>query len=151
MKESKLLIPPPVYFFISLFAVILLGMYADSFNLILSPFNLIGILIFILGFLFGGSAAMLFKKNKTTLNPNQASSKLVISGPFKFSRNPMYLGMFLMLLGISIYFGNLGSILISIIFFLMIKIVVITFEEKKMSEKFGSQFDNYKLKVRRWI
>lgn len=150
MAKERLKIIPPVYLLIAVIAIVL----ARYFKLLQSfgyPYTTIGIPIFLLGLLFGGSAFLTFRVKKTALNPNDKSSKLVVSGPFKLSRNPMYVGMFLMLLGISIFLGNLAGMLISMVFALVINQIVIPFEERDMEKTFGKQFIEYKSKVRRWI
>ena len=92
-------------------------------------------------------------KNQTTinpLNPYQASF-LVNSGIFGFTRNPMYLGMLLILMSISFKFNILGGILICILFKIYITRFQIMPEEEAMEKIFGKDFVEYKKKVRRWI
>ena len=99
-------------------------------------------------------AAMLsFKKQKTTVNPLQPerASSLVISGVFKYSRNPMYLGLSLILLSAAIQFNFVGGTLIVLMFIAFITKFQIIPEEIAMEKLFGEEFVQYKKKTRKWI
>ena len=109
-------------------------------------------------FLISGSSIILisfqtFKKEKTTINPIkiEKASSLVTSGIFKYSRNPMYLGMVLILISIAIKFNFYGGILVIGIFVYFITIFQILPEEKAMQKLFGEDFIKYKIKTRRWF
>ena len=98
-------------------------------------------------------AVKAFNRQKTTVNPlepRQASS-LVSSGIFKYSRNPMYLGMLIVLLSISFKFNLVGGIVISLFFYLFITRFQILPEEEAMNELFGDEFIEYSKRTRRWI
>ena len=115
--------------------------------------NGISLFLLILGLIIFISAVRSFRKQKTTVNPlkpKQASS-LVTSGIFRFSRNPMYLGMIIILLSISFKFNLLGGIIISLSFFIFITKFQILPEEEAMYELFGDKFIQYSNTTRRWI
>ena len=97
-----------------------------------------------------GKARDLFKKHNTKL-AIETSSSLVTEGPYSKTRNPMYIGMFLLLLGIAVCFANLLSMLTPLGFILAIHLIFIPKEEKLMHEAFGNQYLEYKGKVKRWI
>ena len=116
-------------------------------EIIFGSFMIISGLIIIL------SAIILFKKYQTTvspLNPSNAT-KLITDGIYKFSRNPMYLGLLLMLLGISIILNLTGGIFLIPLFILYINLFQIIPEENAMVDLFKDEFLEYKKKVRRWI
>ncbi len=144
-------IPPPIVTFICGMAIFFSKSFFNQFynynNNLISLFLLIfGLGVFIL-------AVRAFSRQKTTVNPlepRQASS-LVVSGIFKFSRNPMYLGMFIVLLSISFKFNLVGGIVISLFFYLFITKFQIVPEEEAMNELFGDEFIEYSNKTRRWI
>ena len=94
-----------------------------------------------------------FKKEKTTINPIniEKASSLVTGGIFKYSRNPMYLGMLLILISIAISFNFYGGMLIVGLFIYFITYFQILPEEKAMLKLFGDDFINYKNKTRRWL
>lgn len=146
---KKLLIPP-VFFAISLAAITACYFLFYGLNVIPFPFNLLGILFTFAGFVLAGKVHDLFNKHKTTLGMDK-SDHLIDEGIFKRTRNPMYIGMFLFLFGISFCMGNLISIGLSILFIIFIAIVIIPSEEKLLTETFGKQYLDYKEKTRRWI
>ena len=99
------------------------------------------------------SAITLFKKYQTTitpLNPSNAT-KLITDGIYKFSRNPMYLGLLLVLLGISIILNPTGGFILIPLFILYLNLFQIIPEENAMVDLFKDEFLEYKKNVRRWI
>ena len=92
-----------------------------------------------------------FKKEKTTIDPNVLPIKFITDGPFRFTRNPAYLGMVLTFIGTSILLGSITTFIIPIIFIILTDRTVILTEEKNLEKKFGKKYLNYKKKVRRWI
>ena len=144
-------IPPPIVTFICGISIYFSKSFFNQFlnfsNNAISLFLLIcGLIVFI-------SAVRSFREQKTTVNPlkpKQASS-LVTSGIFRFSRNPMYLGMLIILLSISFKFNLLGGIIISLLFFIFITKFQIYSEEEAMNELFGDKFTQYSNTTRRWI
>ena len=144
-------IPPPIVTLICGISIY----YSKSFFNQFFDFSNNGISLFllILGLIVFITAVRSFRKQKTTVNPlkpKQASS-LVTSGIFRFSRNPMYLGMLIILLSISFKFNLLGGIIISLSFFMFITKFQIYPEEEAMNELFGDKFTQYSNTTRRWI
>ena len=115
--------------------------------------NIISLFLLILGFIVFALAVKSFNRQKTTINPLQPrkASSLVVSGIFKFSRNPMYLGMLIILLSISFKFNLIGGLTISLFFYMFITKFQILPEEEAMNDLFGDEFINYSKKTRRWI
>ena len=146
--ETK--IPPPIVTLIFIFLI--------SFsNRLIEPFSFdnqvpIGIVIIICGLSVLISAARVFKQLETTINPMQPAqaSKLAIIGPFKYTRNPMYLGMSIMLVGFGLIFGAKLTVCLVVLFILYITIFQIIPEERAMQEKF-TDWKDYCSKVRRWL
>jgi protein-S-isoprenylcysteine O-methyltransferase Ste14 len=97
-----------------------------------------------------GKSRDLFKKHQTTLDFDK-SSYLITEGVFSKTRNPMYIGMFLLLLGLGVCFLNIFSVLTAFVFLLLMQLVFIPREEKLMAEAFGKQYREYKSQVRRWV
>lgn len=146
---KKLLIPP-VCVFICLVLISCFYFVLPRYNLIPLPVNLAGILIAFWGFMIMGKARDLFRKHQTTLAIGR-SSFLITEGIFSKTRNPMYIGMFLLLFGTGICFRNIFSIFTAIGFILIMRFVFIPEEERLMYESFGPAYMEYKKKVRRWI
>ena len=99
------------------------------------------------------SAIILFKKYKTTITPLKPSkaTKLIVNGVYKFSRNPMYLGLLLVLIGVSIMLNLIGGIFFIPLFILYLNYFQIIPEENAMIQLFKGEFLKYKRNVRRWI
>tara|TARA_Y100001970_G_scaffold125320_2_gene155075 strand:- start:3576 stop:4022 length:447 start_codon:yes stop_codon:yes gene_type:complete len=144
-------IPPPIVTFI---CGIVIYFSKSFFNEFFSYSNdAISLFLLILGLVVFISAVKSFRKQKTTVNPlepRQASS-LVTSGIFKLSRNPMYLGMLIILLAVSFKFNLIGGMLTSLFFYIFITRFQILPEEAAMNELFGNEFIVYSNKTRRWI
>jgi protein-S-isoprenylcysteine O-methyltransferase Ste14 len=122
----------------------------QEYNYIPFPLNLSGILVSFLGLVIMGITQNLFRKYKTTLKYKK-SSHLITDGIFSKTRNPMYIGMFLLLLGIGICLMNLFSVLTSFGFIILIQLFCIPIEEKMMTDAFGQDYLDYKSNVRRWM
>jgi len=147
----KTKIPPPI---VTILFAIMIFYFSDNFAYIDLPFKIYISLFFIsLGFIVTFSSARNFKKKDTTVNPMKPNetSKLVTDGFFKITRNPMYLGMLLFLLGLSIYNGLIVGLIFLPLFVGYITYFQIIPEENAMLELFGEEFTVYMKKVRRWI
>lgn len=144
-------IPPPIVTFICGIAIYLSKTFFNQFFNYNN--NTISLFLLILGLLVFISAVKSFRKHKTTVNPLEPrkASSLVTTGIFKFSRNPMYLGMLIILLSISFRFNLIGGIIISLFFYFFITKFQIIPEEVAMNELFGNEFVDYEKKTRRWI
>ncbi len=93
----------------------------------------------------------LFKKRNVALCPTARATILINQGPYRFTRNPMYLGMMLMLAGLALSVGTPPFYLSAIAFFMIINFVFCPYEESKLTNAFGSDYIRYMSKVRRWI
>ena len=112
----------------------------------------LGIVAILAGFALAFSAATLFRRRGTAIKPTSETNKLlVIDGPYRFTRNPMYLGLTVFTLGIALCVGSLPMFAVPIMLFLTATFVHIPFEEAKMRRQFGATFDSYTQRVRRWI
>lgn len=97
-------------------------------------------------------AVVLFRRAGTELNPTSpANHSLVVAGPFRFTRNPMYLGLVVLTLGIALWVGSWPMFAAPIAVFATANWVHIPFEEAKMRRQFGASFDDYTRRVRRWM
>lgn len=98
-------------------------------------------------------AVMSFVRHKTTVNPQSPSdaTSLVTSGVFNISRNPMYVGMLLLLLAFALWLGEVSALFAAVIFFISIDQFQIRSEEQSLREKFGEAFTEYAKRVPRWL
>jgi protein-S-isoprenylcysteine O-methyltransferase Ste14 len=115
------------------------------------PYSYLGIAVMLLSLALMIWTAKVFREKETGFQLHGGSSTLVTSGPFQFTRNPMYLGMLIWLVGLAILLGSLIAFLFPILFFLLANFFVIPPEEKRLEQLFGAQFAEYKQHVRRWL
>ena len=87
----------------------------------------------------------------TTVRPDRAASTLVIAGPYKISRNPMYLGLALVYLGIAIAGQSVSALILLPVVLAIIQRRAIEPEEAFLEQRFGANYINYAAKVRRWL
>ena len=144
-------IPPPIV--TATFGLIIY--FSKSFSPVYSfeNSNMISVIFLLFGLGIFSAAVQSFKKHKTTINPlsPDKASSLVNSGIFSYSRNPMYLGMLLILLAVSFKFNISGGLFVSFLFKIYITRFQIIPEEKAMAKLFGEEFITYKNQTRRWI
>lgn len=150
-QPKKPMIKPPHIAFTLLFLSWLADYLFPQFRFISGDYRYTGILILIFGLSIAFYSFYLFKKNKTPILPGKKPTFVVMGGPYRFTRNPMYFGVTIGLFGVSLYIGNLLSLLSPLIFFLMMNFKFVPFEEKLMQQIFGKQYLDYKRKIRRWI
>jgi len=115
------------------------------------PWNLLGILLLVIGVSLNLMADAAFKREQTTVKPFEKSTTLVVTGVFQISRHPMYLGMLLILLGIAILMGTLTPLIVVIIFGILMELVFVRTEERMLEQQFGATWLAYKKKVRKWV
>tara|TARA_B100000925_G_scaffold130730_1_gene97802 strand:- start:1600 stop:2055 length:456 start_codon:yes stop_codon:yes gene_type:complete len=147
-------IPPPI---VTLIGILLIFLSKDYILILyLHPHlqNTLSFLFLIIGFIIIFSATKEFKKSETTINPMkpETSTSLVTSGIFKYSRNPMYLGLTSILLASCFYFSSLLGIIVYVpLFIFYITVFQIIPEEETMRGLFKDEYLSYCSKVRRWI
>ena len=149
-KYLKTKIPPPI---VTLLCIGIIYLFENKIEYSQHDFKAIGIIFLILGLIIIFLAVLKFIKIKTTVDPTRPhkTSNLVISGIYKITRNPMYLGMLFLIMAYTIYTNNVvGSITIPIFIFYINKFQIEP-EEIEMRKKFGESFENYCKKVNRWI
>ena len=142
---------PPTYFFIAVIACIGIHFVLPGSGFLFFPWNMSGLILIIAGAVLNVVADQVLKKANTTVRPFEESANLVTGGVFRISRNPMYLGMILILTGVSLILGSVSPFLIVVIFAVVIYYRFITSEEKMLAEKFKADWQQYKGCVRRWI
>ena len=106
-----------------------------------------------LGAVSSVSGAIAFRKAKTTKNPMkpQAASSLVVGGIYKLTRNPMYLGLSLVLLGWAVFLWSAWALPGPVVFIAYISRFQIAPEERVLAALFGTEYASYKARVRRWL
>ena len=144
-------IPPPVVTLIyGLGIYFSRNLFPIHHSLILDVFS---VLLLVCGIIIIRTAFLSFKNHQTTINPLNLTktSSLVTTGVFKYTRNPMYLGLVFILLSIALKFNLYGGLVVLLLFFYFITKFQIIPEEKAMENLFGQEFKNYKKTTRRWL
>lgn len=123
------------------------------FNTTVTPlrYRLLGVAIIVLAILNIVNTLSLIKTRTSRANKNDTSVKLLTTGAFRFSRNPIYLGSLCILFGVGFYFGSFVSFTGALLFFLVSNFWLIPREERRYSKLLGTTYHNYKQKVRRWL
>jgi protein-S-isoprenylcysteine O-methyltransferase Ste14 len=111
-----------------------------------------GVVLIVLGFGISAWARLTFKKQNAEIFPwSETHSTLIASGPFRFSRNPMYLGLLVVGVGAALVAGTWLMWLVPVLLFVLDNFVIIPFEERSVEHTFGDAFRTYRARVRRWI
>ena len=149
--HASVKIHPPVLLVIHIGAAWLLGRFI-ALPIVVSPlFKSIGLALAGIGFLLGLLSLYSFTKARTTVNPHGSVRAIVSSGVYRFTRNPIYLGMTFMLIGFPLAFGNVWGIPLAPVFILLMNKLVIEHEEAYLEKKFGEAYTGYRSRVRRWL
>lgn len=142
---------PPVLVAGLLILAIAAGLFAPVFGPAATPLRLVGLVPLAAGLGLNLRGAGLFDRIGTNIKTFDAPGTLVDTGPFRFSRNPMYLGFVLILAGVATLVGSLTAWVGPLAFFAAAQLWYIPFEERKMQEKFGADYERYTAEVWRWI
>ena len=145
-------LPPPIWTFIFLIVTAGISYLAGwpTFPQVHS-FS-VGIGLIAVSFIAPVWALILFRREGTQVSStSETNNKLVTSGPFRFTRNPMYLGLVVLSLGVAVAAGAILMFVAPLLVFATANWVHIPFEEAKMRRQFGEAFDDYVRRVRRWL
>ena len=145
-------VPPPLFYVVSF----LIGFEAQRLTTFKAlklpvPAGLLGLAFIALGVSCTFGSALLFLLRRTTLVPHGRPSRLVLSGAYRFSRNPMYLGLGLLYVGIALRLDGLLPLCLLPLPILLMDRVVIPFEEAELRRTRGAEYEEYCGRVRRWI
>ncbi|MCX7711953.1 MAG: isoprenylcysteine carboxylmethyltransferase family protein [Clostridia bacterium] len=142
---------PPTLLFMCLGMMCLLHFALPFTDVIPFPLNLSGIIVLILGGAVTVAGSNKFRRVGTTEMTFDEPGLLVQDGIYNITRNPMYLGFVLFLLGIWVIMGSLSPLVVVVCFAVITDRWYIRFEEEMLMKKFGEKYLSYKTKVRRWI
>jgi protein-S-isoprenylcysteine O-methyltransferase Ste14 len=151
--RPKVRIPPPLIFFAFLCVAggLEFGIGLDHPRGPIGARSSIALLVLFFSGYLALHAFVVLKKRETFIDPNKPTTQIVEDGPFKFSRNPMYLSLVLVLLALSVLFLSLWFFLSAICLWLVFDRIAIAAEEVYLEQKFGSRYTAYKTRVCRWI
>lgn len=153
MNKLELKVPPPAAALVVAVAMWLVAYGLDSLSFALPARRVVSIVLAAAGIAISTAGTWSFWRARTTVNPTrpEATSSLVATGIYRFTRNPMYLGLFLVLAGWAAHLANAAALAGPLLFALYVTRFQILPEERALATKFGPAFDAYKLRTRRWI
>jgi protein-S-isoprenylcysteine O-methyltransferase Ste14 len=153
MHHLDLRVPPIVTGAMTALGMWVVSRTLPAFTVTFAPLQVLAVGMGIAGALTTGLAVLSFMRAQTTLNPMKPSSasSLVQSGIYRFTRNPMYLGLLFVLVGWALYLENVLAFLFLPAFILYMNRFQIEPEERALRARFGQAFLEYASRVRRWL
>ncbi len=146
---------PPPFIYASVFLLAILIQWKlpiDDAILHEMPVKVIGVLIILIAiFFFLFRSLKQFFRTKNTVVTIMPASSLQTTGIYSLTRNPMYVGMTMIYLGLTCLIGNWWNVILSPVLLIIVQEYVIKREEKYLVQRFGQQYLDYKLNVRRWL
>ncbi len=146
-------VPPPAWMLIFAVGMWELNHYCPVFTIIPEPWSRLGWCVMAFAPIAPIAALIQFRRARTTVNPHKpgTTTTLVTSGVYAWTRNPMYLGLSILLLGWAIRLGTLSSLVGAWLFIPLIQRVQIRPEERALRTQFGEDYDRYCHRVNRWF
>jgi protein-S-isoprenylcysteine O-methyltransferase Ste14 len=153
MKPLELKIPPPAVAVIVAFLMWGISRITAPWEIPALARGALVLVIAASGVSFSVSGFTTFRRAKTTINPRtpEAASALVSSGVYRITRNPMYLGLLLVLVAWAVFLSSAWALAGPAVFLIYIQLFQITPEERVLFALFGTEYSAYKAKVRRWL
>lgn len=142
---------PPVYFLVALALMAFFHQVAPGAQLLVAPYRYAGVVIMGLAIGLAVWAWLCFRRAGTGVMPFSPATALVTHGPYRFSRNPMYLGLAGTLLGAAVLIGSITPFIVLPAFMALIAERFIEAEEALLERTFARQYLDYKARVRRWL
>lgn len=150
--HAGIFIPPPLLYIVPLGVGALLQRLVPVAILPRSVGTVAGgWLLFALGIALFAAALLNFRRARTSLIPVKPTTAIVESGPYRFTRNPMYVSMTLVYLGVTLWIDSIWPLVFLPIILFTVQRAVIAREERYLEAKFGEAYRGYKARVRRWI
>jgi protein-S-isoprenylcysteine O-methyltransferase Ste14 len=149
--NSGVRFPPPLLYVIPLGIGILIQRFYPVAILPRGIALVPGVLLVALGLALGAVAMISFVRARTSPIPIKPTTAIVATGPYRFTRNPMYLGLALLYLGVTLWVDTLWPLLFLPLVLFTVQRTVIAREERYLEAKFGDEYRVYKARVRRWI
>ena len=156
LNPLKILLHIPVpWVYVLTYLIGLLFQFLVPFNLLsgetLTYVRIFGVVLFATGAIFASWSLIIFHKARTTTTPGESSEKIVMHGPYRLTRNPMYVSLFLAYLGEAGILAQLWPVIVFPLIFAYVNWVVIPLEEEVLKNDFEDNYVNYCSQVRRWF
>jgi protein-S-isoprenylcysteine O-methyltransferase Ste14 len=143
--------PPPLLLLVSILAGFLLRWVVPSAFLPTAAAQIFGPALTAMSFGLVGWAMFTFRRGGASVPTSESTDVIVSGGPYAFSRNPIYLSMVLLLLGLGVWSNSLWFLALAAIAALLLTYGVIIREERYLGGKFGAEYEAYRNRVRRWV
>lgn len=148
--------PPPTLFVVGFGIAWLLEVYVRRIRIIGTSGNtatieIFGTVLLVLGILLMIWGLLTFARARTAILPMRPASRIVDHGPYRFTRNPMYVGMALAYIGGALVMNSVWALIFLPLVIALLSRLVIAREERYLSSAFGEEYDNYRGRVRRWL
>ncbi|HTF82314.1 MAG TPA: isoprenylcysteine carboxylmethyltransferase family protein [Cytophagales bacterium] len=142
---------PPHLFLLCAASMPILDDMCPIYRVTLSYIRYAGISMFAAGLLLAYYVSKVFKKYDTEIHTFGKPTRMITEGFFKYSRNPIYVGFTASLIGLNLFMGSLSTLFPTCLFVVVTQYMYIPYEEKTIEKLFGTEYLNYKRKVRRWL
>jgi protein-S-isoprenylcysteine O-methyltransferase Ste14 len=149
--RARVIMPPPLLYIGAL--AIGVGLHAIHPVRVMPPHMapVAGGIACVLSLALGGTGLWALRRAGTSQNPRRPTTALVVSGPFRISRNPLYLSLLCLYVGIALFVNGLWLFLLAIPLVAVLRLGIIAPEERYLERKFGDEYRRYRSRVRRWL
>jgi protein-S-isoprenylcysteine O-methyltransferase Ste14 len=144
-------VPPPLIYIAFLLVGVVLQRYVPLPGLPVTIARVLGAAFIVPALILSIWSIGRFRASRTSIVPIRPATALVITGPYRVTRNPMYLGLLLLYCGIACWFGLVWSLMLAPVLVWVISVFVIGREERYLTRKFGVDYRRYQTHVRRWF
>lgn len=153
MRALELKIPPLLLMLVVAAAMVSLGVLLPALTFPFAGHRAVGLALIAAGVAVLLGAVLQFRMQRTTVDPREPAkaSRFVARGLYRFTRNPMYLGMALVLLGVAAWEAHAAGALLVAAFCAYLTELQIKPEERALEQRFGAEYSAYRSKVRRWL
>jgi protein-S-isoprenylcysteine O-methyltransferase Ste14 len=144
-------IPPPLVYVVGFVLGLCLGRAVPVSALPKTPSHFAAAVCLAVWAILGAWSIGLFRRAHTSFLPIRSATTLVISGPYRVTRNPMYVGLAFLYVGLALWFDVVWALVLLLLVLVAIQYYVILREEEYLERKFGDEYRQYKTRVRRWL
>jgi protein-S-isoprenylcysteine O-methyltransferase Ste14 len=142
---------PTTYLLVSIVAMVALHLLFPVAKVVPRPWGLCGLVALLIGVVLNLAADRSFHAARTTVRPFEQSSTLVTSGVFRLTRNPMYVGFILLLVGLALLLRSVTPYVVVLAFAILLDRRFVAVEERMLKEKLGEEWERYRRRARRWL
>jgi protein-S-isoprenylcysteine O-methyltransferase Ste14 len=142
---------PPMIYVASALAAFALGRFYPLEFVHYHVFIIFGTILTFVGFALDLWAMVVMWRARTNILPHRGADSLIDSGPFRFTRNPIYLGNTVVMMGVSFYFDNGWFLLLGLVAAILVDHLAIRREEIHLAKRFGDEWRNYSTRTPRWL